>query len=37
MVMRYKFTLLMYVQKPLVIGRRGCMVRDLNEETAGSR
>ena len=23
--------------EPLVIGRRGCMGRDLNDETAGSR
>jgi hypothetical protein len=33
MVMRYKFNLSTYVQEPLVIGRRGCTGRDLNEET----
>jgi len=37
MAMRYKFNLLTYIQKPLVIGRRGCTGRDLNEKTAGSR
>jgi len=31
--MRYKFNLSAYVQEPLVIGRRGCLGRDLNEET----
>jgi len=29
----YKFNLSAYVQEPLVIGRRGCTGRDLNEET----
>jgi len=33
MVMRYKFNLPTYVQEPLMIGRRGCTGRDLNEET----
>jgi len=33
MVMHYKFNLSMYVQETLVIGRRGCMGRYLNEET----
>jgi len=33
MAMRCKFNLSMYFQQPLVIGRRGCMGRDLNEET----
>jgi len=33
MAMRCKFNLSTYVQEPLVIGRRGCTVRDLNEET----
>ena len=30
---RYRFNLSLYVQEPLVIGRRGPMGRDLNEET----
>jgi len=33
----YKFNLSMYVQEPLVTGRRGCTGRDLNRETVGSR
>jgi hypothetical protein len=39
MAMHYKFNQLMYVQEPLVVGRRGCTGRDLNEETlaAGNR
>jgi hypothetical protein len=32
MAMCYKFNLSTYVQEPLVIGRGGCMGRDLNEE-----
>jgi len=32
MAMRYKFNLSTYVQEPLVMGRRGCMGRDLNEK-----
>ena len=32
MAMRYKFNLSTYVQEPMVIDRRGCMGRDLNEE-----
>jgi hypothetical protein len=32
MAMRYKFNLSTYVQELLVIGRRGCTGRDLNEE-----
>ena len=32
MAIRYKFNLSTYVQEPLVIGRVGCMGRDLNEE-----
>jgi len=32
MGMCYKFHLSAYVQEPLVIGGRGCMGRDLNEE-----
>ena len=38
MAMRYKFNLVTYVQRPLVIGRRGGTKRNLNEITdAGSR
>jgi len=33
----YKFKLLMYMQEPLVIGRRGYLQRDLNEKTVSSR
>jgi len=33
MVMCYMFNLSKYVQELLAIGRRGCMRRDLNEET----
>ena len=36
MAIRYMFNLSMYVQEPLVIGRRGCTGRDLNGETDGS-
>jgi hypothetical protein len=36
-IMRYKFNLLTYVQRPLVINRRGGTERNLNEITAGSR
>jgi hypothetical protein len=32
MVTRCKFNLSTYVQEPLVIGRRGCTRRDLNEK-----
>jgi len=32
MAIRYQFKLSMYVQEQLVIGRRGCMGRDLNGE-----
>jgi len=31
--MATKFNLSTYVQEPLMIHRRGCMGRDLNEET----
>jgi hypothetical protein len=37
MIMRYKFNLVTYVQRPLVIDRRGGVERNLNEITAGSR
>ena len=37
MAMRYKFKLVTYVQRPLVIDRRGGTERNLNEITAGSR
>jgi hypothetical protein len=37
MAMRYKFNLLTYDQRSLVIDRRGGMERNLNEITAGSR
>jgi hypothetical protein len=33
MAMPYKFNLLTYVQEPMVLGRRDCTGRDLNEET----
>jgi hypothetical protein len=36
-IMRYKFNLVMYVQRPLVVDRRGGTERNLNEITAGSR
>ena len=34
--MRYKFNLVTYVQRPLVIDRRGGTERNLNEITAGN-
>ena len=37
MAMRYKFNLVKYVQRPLVIDRRGGTERNLKEKTAGSR
>jgi len=37
MAIRYKFNLSTHVQEPLVIGRRGCMGRDLNGEMFGCR
>ena len=37
MAMRYKFNLVTYDQRPLVVERRGRMVRNVNEITAGSR
>ena len=37
MAMRYKFNLVTYVQRPLVIDRRGGTERNLNEIMAGSR
>jgi len=37
MIMRYKFNLVTYVQRLLVIDRRGGTERNLNEITAGSR
>jgi len=36
MTMRYNFKLVTYVQRPLVIDRKGGMHRNLNEITAGS-
>ena len=36
MAMRYKFNLVMYVQRPLVADRRGGTERNLNEIMAGS-
>jgi hypothetical protein len=36
MDMRFKFNLVTYVQRPLVIDRRGGMERNLNEIMAGS-
>jgi len=35
--MRYKFNLATYVQRPLVVDRRGGKERNINEITAGSR
>jgi hypothetical protein len=35
--MCYKFNLVMYIQGPLVVDRRGGTERDLNKITAGSR
>ena len=37
MIMRYKFNLVTYFQRPLVIDRRGGTERNLNEITPGSR
>ena len=37
MIMRYKFNLVTYVQRPLVVDRRGGTERNLNEITGGSR
>jgi len=37
MAVRYKFNLVTYIQRPLVVERRGGMERNLNEITAGSR
>jgi len=37
MAMRYKFNLVTYDQRPLVVQRRGGTERNLNEITAGSR
>jgi hypothetical protein len=37
MAMRYKFKLVTYVQRLLVVDRRGGMERNLNEITTGSR
>jgi hypothetical protein len=37
MIMRYKFNLVTYVQRPLVVDRRGGTERNLNEIKAGSR
>jgi hypothetical protein len=37
MAIRYKFNLVTYVQRPLVIDRRGGTDRNLNQITAGSR
>ena len=37
MIMRYNFNLVPYVQRPLVMDRRGGTERNLNEITAGSR
>jgi hypothetical protein len=37
MAMRFKFNLVTYVRRPLVIDRRGGTERNLNEITAGSR
>ena len=37
MAMRYKFNLVTYVQRPLLIGRRSGKKRNLNEITAGNR
>jgi hypothetical protein len=35
--MRCKFNLVTYVQRPLVINKRGGTERNLNEKMAGSR
>jgi hypothetical protein len=37
MAMRYKFNLVAYDPRPLVVDRWGGMERNLNEITAGSR
>ena len=37
MAMRYKFNFVTYVQRPLVIDRRGGTERNLNKIMAGSR
>jgi hypothetical protein len=37
MAMRYKFNLVTYDQRPLVVERTGGTERNLNEITAGSR
>jgi len=37
MITRYKFNLVMYVQRPLVVDRKSGTERNLNEITAGSR
>ena len=37
MAMRYKFNLVTYDQRPLVVERRGGTERNLDEITAGSR
>jgi len=37
MAMRYKFNLVTYVQRPLVVDRRGGTERNLKGITAGSR
>ena len=37
MAMRYKLNLVTYVQRPLVVDRRGGTKRNLNGITAGSR
>jgi hypothetical protein len=37
MAMHYKFNLVTYVQRLVVVERRGGMERHLNEITAGSR
>ena len=37
MAMRYKFNLVMYDQRPLVVDRRGGTERNLNEIMAGSQ
>ena len=37
MAMHYKFSLVTYDQRPLVVERRDGMERNLNEITAGSR
>ena len=36
MAMRYKFNLVTYDQRPLVVERRSCTERNLNEIIAGS-